>query len=80
VPLWPGGGYGYQWWIFSGNTFEALGIHGQMIHIDPSRNLVIAINSAWPEAESNKPHMAEANFVNSIARELDNEKEKLSGR
>ncbi|MGH2564626.1 MAG: serine hydrolase domain-containing protein, partial [Ginsengibacter sp.] len=31
IPLWPGGGYGYQWWIF-GNTFEALGIYGQVIH------------------------------------------------
>ena len=29
VPLWPGGGYGYGWWIFNNHSFEALGIHGQ---------------------------------------------------
>ena len=73
VPLWPNGGYGYQWWIFN-NTFEALGIHGQMIHIDPARRLVVVINSAWPEAESNERHAAGANFINTIARVLDKEK------
>ena len=73
IPLWPGGGYGYQWWIF-GNTFEALGIYGQVIHIDPARRLVIVINSAWPEAESNERHTAVTNFINTIAKEIDNEK------
>lgn len=74
VPLWPGGGYGYGWWIFNGSAFEALGIYGQMIHIDPARKLVIAINSAWPEADSNERHFAVANFVKSITDELDKEK------
>ena len=74
VPLWPGGGYGYGWWIFNGSTFEALGIHGQMIHIDPARKLVIAVNSAWPEAESNERHLAVANFVKTITDEIDKEK------
>ncbi|MEP7232991.1 MAG: serine hydrolase [Ginsengibacter sp.] len=75
VPLWPGGGYGYQWWIFN-NTFEALGIHGQVIHIDSARHLVVVINSAWPEAESNERHTAVANFLNTIAKEIDKEKKK----
>jgi CubicO group peptidase (beta-lactamase class C family) len=74
VPLWPGGGYGYQWWIFNYKTFEALGIYGQVIHIDPARRLVVAINSAWPEAESNQRHAAVAGFLNTIAGELDKEK------
>lgn len=73
VPLWPGGGYGLGWWIFNGNSFEALGIYGQMIHIDPSKKLVIAINSAWPEADSNERHLAVANFVKSIDSEIDKE-------
>lgn len=80
VPLWPGGGYGYGWWIFNGNSFEALGIHGQMIYIDPSRKLVIAINSAWPEAESNERHFAVANFVKSITDEIDKEKKASPGK
>lgn len=78
VPLWPGGGYGYGWWIFNGNTFEALGIYGQMIHIDPARRLVIAVNSAWPEAESNKRQMAVARFVKTITDEIDKEKKGTS--
>ena len=73
IPLWPGGGYGYGWWIFNGHSFEALGIHGQMIYIDPSRKLVIAVNSAWPEADSNERHFAVANFINSISDEIDKE-------
>ena len=73
VPLWPGGGYGYGWWIFNGNSFEALGIHGQMIHIDPARQLVIAINSAWPEADSNERHLAVHNFLKVITDEIDKE-------
>ena len=50
----PGFGYGYQWWTRDDGTFNAIGIHGQQIHIDPARRLVVAINSAWPMAESTK--------------------------
>lgn len=71
VPLWPGGGYGYGWWIFNGSSFDALGIYGQRIHIDPSRRLVIAINSKWPEADSNERQFAFASFLSSINSELD---------
>ena len=80
VPLWPGGGYGYGWWIFNGHSFEALGIHGQMIYIDPLRKLVIAVNSSWPEADSNERQFAVANFVNSITDEIDKEKKASPGK
>lgn len=73
MPLWPGGGYGYGWWIFNNHSFQALGIYGQMIYIDPSRKLVIAINSAWPEADSNERHFAVINFIKSITDEIDKE-------
>lgn len=73
VPLWPGGGYGYGWWIISGNSFQALGIHGQRIYIDPPRKLVIAINSEWPEADSNERQFIVANFIKSITDEIDKE-------
>ena len=47
-------GYGYQWWVaepanFPDPVFMADGIFGQSIFIDPKRDLVIAINSSWPE-------------------------------
>ncbi|HYW94426.1 MAG TPA: serine hydrolase [Bacteroidales bacterium] len=74
VPLWPGGGYGYGWWILNGRSFDALGIYGQRIHVDPSRRLVIAVNSTWPEADSNERQLAFANFLGSINNEIDNEK------
>lgn len=46
-----GVGYGYQWWITDDDdSFAAYGIHGQVIHIDPARRLVVVLNSAWPVA------------------------------
>ncbi len=41
--------YGYQWWSQPGR-FDARGIYGQMIHVDPKRRLVVAIVGAWPAA------------------------------
>jgi CubicO group peptidase (beta-lactamase class C family) len=74
VKLWPGWGYGFQWWTLSDGTFRALGIHGQMIHLDPARHLVVVINSAWPEAESFKRQTAVDNFLKYINKEIDKEK------
>ena len=71
--LWWGWGYGYQWWVLANGTFRALGIHGQMIHIDPARRLVVVISSAWPEAESNTRRNVDDNFLTTIALELDKE-------
>ncbi len=77
VPIWPGGGYGYGWWIFDAGGFDALGIYGQRIHIDPSRNLVVVLNSAWPEADDNTRQFAVSNFIKTIKRELDKEKKNV---
>jgi CubicO group peptidase (beta-lactamase class C family) len=74
VPLWPGGGYGYGWWIFNSSSFDALGIYGQRIHVDPSRRLVIAVNSEWPEADSNERQFAFTKFLASVNNEIDKEK------
>jgi len=46
----PGQGYGYQWWTEDDGSFDALGIFGQSIHIDPTRKLVVVISSAWSRA------------------------------
>lgn len=42
-------GYGWHWWTFADRTFQADGSRGQSIFIDPSRDLVVARASAWPE-------------------------------
>lgn len=42
-------GYGYQWWTFLGTKiFEAVGIHGQFISVDPKTQTVIVKLSYWP--------------------------------
>lgn len=50
----PGRGYGYQWWTYADGTFEARGIFGQAILIDPQRKLVIATNANWSAGASDK--------------------------
>lgn len=44
------GEYGYFWWLHGDSRFSATGIFGQHIHINPEENLVIALQSFWPEA------------------------------
>jgi CubicO group peptidase (beta-lactamase class C family) len=43
-------GYGYLWWTMNEGSYAARGIFGQGIFIDPTRKLVIASNSNWPQA------------------------------
>lgn len=48
-------GYGYQWWLMPhqaphDGSFQAEGIFGQYIYINPAQRLVIVVWSAWPEA------------------------------
>lgn len=38
-------GYGYLWWL-DGGSYEAFGIFGQGIYINPEQNIVIAVQSA----------------------------------
>ncbi len=49
-----GQGYGYQWWPNGDGTFEAMGIFGQGIFIDPANQLVIASNGNWTTAVGDK--------------------------
>lgn len=43
-------GYGYLWWLRGDGVYNAIGIFGQAIVIDPAENLVIVTHSAWPQA------------------------------
>lgn len=45
-----GGGYGYQWWTRDDGSFNAIGIFGQSMLIDPKRKLVAVTVSSWPMA------------------------------
>ncbi|HKJ15970.1 MAG TPA: serine hydrolase [Xanthomonadales bacterium] len=48
------GFYGYLWWLRENNAFQAAGIYGQGIHIEPEHDIVIAIQSAWPVASDQR--------------------------
>ena len=58
-------GYGYFWWV-NDHGFDAIGIFGQMIHVDPEQQLVIAINSAWPAATGAQYSAARVAFVEAV--------------
>lgn len=45
-------GYGYLWWIHEDGSFSARGIFGQLIHVDPELDLVVAMHGIWPEPTS----------------------------
>jgi len=45
-------GYGYQWWLREDGTYDAEGIFGQFIWVNPAERIVIVKTSAWPSATS----------------------------
>jgi CubicO group peptidase (beta-lactamase class C family) len=47
-----GSGYGDHWWIKPKDAFQAMGIMGQSLVVDPTRSLVIVIQSAGETHES----------------------------
>ena len=46
------GHYGYLWWLGDDGAFQATGIFGQSIFIDPEDNIVIAVQSAQEQASN----------------------------
>jgi CubicO group peptidase (beta-lactamase class C family) len=58
-------GYGYQWWIPCADpgVFQAIGINGQSIWVDPAHRVVIAQFSAWPQAGASPEHRGERELV-----------------
>ena len=44
-------GYGYQWWLLPGedHAFQAIGIYGQNVWVNPAKHVVIAQFSALPK-------------------------------
>ena len=43
-------GYGYLWWLNPDGSFEARGVFGQVIHVNPQHDLVIAKHAVWDDA------------------------------
>lgn len=61
-----GSGYGYQWWVRTPPVYEAVGIFGQMIHINPKLDLVIVTQSCWPTSGDRADGLARAAFVKAV--------------
>ena len=66
-----GDGYGYLWWVFKDGSYGAFGIFGQMIYINPHKNLVIAQNAAWPKAGSKELTQQRQAFIDAVQRVID---------
>jgi CubicO group peptidase (beta-lactamase class C family) len=67
----PDRGYGYLWWTDSDGSYAAIGIFGQMVYVDPARDLVIAQVGAWPQATSDKLVASRREFVAAVKRAVD---------
>ncbi len=67
-----GWGYAYQWWIPPGNdgVFEAEGIYGQCIYVNPAKHIVIVQTSAWPEPVSSVLAEEQETVLETIADEV----------
>ncbi len=76
----PGIGYGYQWWTRDDGTFYAVGIHGQLIHVDASRRLVVAISSVWPVATGADESAARAKALRLVTDAIDADARPNAGR
>jgi CubicO group peptidase (beta-lactamase class C family) len=62
--------YGYLWWLREGDAYQASGIFGQGIYIDPGENLVIALHSARPDADKDEDWALQAAMFQAIAEVL----------
>lgn len=66
-----GGGYGYLWWRYKNGSYAAIGIFGQMIYIDPHKDLVIAQIAAWPKATSETLTDRRQKFIEAVQRVIE---------
>jgi CubicO group peptidase (beta-lactamase class C family) len=71
-------GYGYQWWIVGDGSYQAQGIFGQGIFIDPKRKLVIASNGNWPSATDEASAQARQQFYKQVQQAIDAEASKAN--
>jgi CubicO group peptidase (beta-lactamase class C family) len=62
-------GYGYFWWM-AGDGFDARGIFGQMIHINPKERLIVVTNSAWPQATGASLSAARIAYIEAATKAL----------
>ena len=66
------GGYGLQWWtVANSNAFQAIGLQGQFIYIDPDTNTVVVKLSYFPPGPTPADAETEAFMAAASAWEVD---------
>lgn len=65
-------GYGYQWWIPEGNETEfiAIGVYGQWLYVNPTRNTIIVKTSADPDFNAPENDIKNVEFLRGIAKSI----------
>ncbi|SHL75525.1 serine hydrolase domain-containing protein [Phytopseudomonas punonensis] len=73
-------GYGYQWWLFptgaaalpnhDGGVFEAQGIFGQFLYINPAEKVIAVVWSTWPKPEMDEREMETYAFIGAAVNAL----------
>src|SRR5450631_1998422 len=63
-------GYGFQWWVHDNGTYEALGIFGQTIFVNPKEDLIIVTSSAWPQADEPKFYAISKAYFSAVTKAL----------
>ncbi len=66
-------GYGYKWWLLADGAYTASGIFGQMIYVNPKRDLVIAVHSNATAAVGTEYHKHYRAAADAIAESFDAE-------
>jgi CubicO group peptidase (beta-lactamase class C family) len=70
-------GYGYHWWAVpplpggvSNGAFSANGLYGQIIVVNPTEQVVIAIQSAWRQPHDNDAQVEIVAMIRAAVRAL----------
>lgn len=63
-------GYGYFWWLSENGIYQARGIFGQGIYINPKENIVIALHSAREAASSRNDGIAQTALFEALVNEI----------
>ena len=62
-------GYGYQWWVPEGNQgeFMAIGVYGQWIYVNPTKQVIIVKTSADPDFMLEGYELKHVEFFRAVA-------------
>ncbi len=65
-------GYGYQWWIpqNTDGAYEAMGVYGQILYVNPKKHIVIIESEAWPKPDAAERWTESTKVIDAIVAKL----------